>query len=138
MEAVHGMLLSLDIKSGLIRIDSSAIRNAAEFDGKLVLETDDDTISLEDAVLGYNSRGHIFSFHAINSTKSKPDHYVNIAGQGYVSKNWEWTSMVSHVSPSFPSVSSGHKQPLQVHLRYRYLSLQHDQFFRSLHLSPGF
>ncbi|RLB69838.1 MAG: IS1634 family transposase [Deltaproteobacteria bacterium] len=40
-------------KSGLIRIDRGAIRNAAKYDGKWVLETNDDTISLEDAALGY-------------------------------------------------------------------------------------
>jgi transposase len=40
-------------KSGMIRIDRGAIRNAAKYDGKWVLETNDDTISLEDAALGY-------------------------------------------------------------------------------------
>lgn len=40
-------------KSGLIRIDRGAIRNAAKYDGKWVLETNDDTISLEDAARGY-------------------------------------------------------------------------------------
>ena len=40
-------------KSGLIRIDRGAIRNAAKYDGKWVLETNDDTISLKDAALGY-------------------------------------------------------------------------------------
>jgi transposase len=40
-------------KAGLIRIDRGAIRNAAKYDGKWVLETNDDTISLEDAALGY-------------------------------------------------------------------------------------
>jgi transposase len=40
-------------KSGLIRIDRGAIRKAAKYDGKWVLETNDDTISLEDAALGY-------------------------------------------------------------------------------------
>jgi len=40
-------------KSGLIRINRGAIRNAAKYDGKWVLETNDDTISLEDAALGY-------------------------------------------------------------------------------------
>ena len=39
-------------KAGLIRIDRGAIRNAAKYDGKWVLETNDDTISLEDAALG--------------------------------------------------------------------------------------
>lgn len=40
-------------KSGLIRIDRGAIREAAKYDGKWVLETNDDTLSLEDAALGY-------------------------------------------------------------------------------------
>lgn len=40
-------------KSGLIRIDRGAICSAAKYDGKWVLETNDDTISLEDAALGY-------------------------------------------------------------------------------------
>ena len=40
-------------QSGLIRMDRGAIRNAAKYDGKWVLETNDDTISLEDAAMGY-------------------------------------------------------------------------------------
>jgi len=40
-------------KGGLVRIDRGAIRNAAKYDGKWVLETNDDTISLEDAARGY-------------------------------------------------------------------------------------
>jgi hypothetical protein len=40
-------------KSGHIRIDRGAIRQAAKYDGKWVLETNDDTISLEDAARGY-------------------------------------------------------------------------------------
>ena len=40
-------------KAGLIRIDRGAVRDAAKYDGKWVLETNDDTISLEDAALGY-------------------------------------------------------------------------------------
>lgn len=40
-------------KSGLIRIDRGAIRQAAKYDGKWVIETNDDTISLEDAAMGY-------------------------------------------------------------------------------------
>jgi len=42
-------------KSKQIRIDRTAIRNAARYDGKWVIETNDDTISLEDAALGYKS-----------------------------------------------------------------------------------
>ncbi len=40
-------------KSGLLRIDRSAVREAAKYDGKWVIETNDDTISLEDAACGY-------------------------------------------------------------------------------------
>jgi transposase len=40
-------------KTGQLRIDRMAIRNAAKYDGKWVLETNDDTINLEDAALGY-------------------------------------------------------------------------------------
>lgn len=40
-------------KSGLLRMDRGAIRNAAKYDGKWVIETNDDTISLEDAAMGY-------------------------------------------------------------------------------------
>ena len=36
-----------------IRIDRSKIRQAAKYDGKWVIETNDDTISLEDAASGY-------------------------------------------------------------------------------------
>jgi transposase len=40
-------------KNGKIRIDRAAIREAQRYDGKWVLETNDDTISLEDAAFGY-------------------------------------------------------------------------------------
>jgi transposase len=40
-------------KAGKVRIDRTAIREAAKYDGKWVLETNDDTISLEDAARGY-------------------------------------------------------------------------------------
>jgi transposase len=40
-------------KAGKIRIDRGAVRQAAKYDGKWVLETNDDTISLEDAAMGY-------------------------------------------------------------------------------------
>jgi transposase len=39
--------------AGNVRIDRAAIKEAARYDGKWVLETNDDTISLEDAALGY-------------------------------------------------------------------------------------
>ena len=40
-------------KGNLVRIDRAAIQAAAKYDGKWVLETNDDTISLEDAACGY-------------------------------------------------------------------------------------
>lgn len=40
-------------KSGVIGIDRGAVRDAERFDGKWVLQTNDDTISLEDAACGY-------------------------------------------------------------------------------------
>ena len=40
-------------KAGKIRLDRAAVRDAAKYDGKWVLETNDDTISLEDAARGY-------------------------------------------------------------------------------------
>jgi transposase len=40
-------------KSGSIRIDRGAIRKAGTYDGKWVIETNDDTITLEDAAHGY-------------------------------------------------------------------------------------
>lgn len=43
------------LKSGKVRIDRSAIREAEKYDGKWVIETNDDTISLEDAACGYKS-----------------------------------------------------------------------------------
>ena len=42
-------------KSGQIRIDRGAVREAAKYDGKWVIETNDDTISLEDTACGYKS-----------------------------------------------------------------------------------
>ena len=40
-------------KSNRIRIDRSKIRQAAKYDGKWVIETNDDSISVEDAAKGY-------------------------------------------------------------------------------------
>jgi len=40
-------------EKGQIRIDRAAIRQAQRYDGKWVLETNDDTISLQDAASGY-------------------------------------------------------------------------------------
>lgn len=38
---------------GLLRIDRTAVRNAARYDGKWVITTNDDTLSAEDLALGY-------------------------------------------------------------------------------------
>ena len=43
------------LKSGKVRIDRNAVREAEKYDGKWVIETNDDTISLEDAACGYKS-----------------------------------------------------------------------------------
>jgi len=40
-------------KGGLVRIDRNAVREAATYDGKWVIETNDDTITLQDAACGY-------------------------------------------------------------------------------------
>lgn len=40
-------------KAGMLKINRSAVREAARYDGKWVLETNDDTITLEDAACGY-------------------------------------------------------------------------------------
>ena len=40
-------------KAKQVRLDRTAIRQAAKYDGKWVIETNDDTISLEDAACGY-------------------------------------------------------------------------------------
>ncbi len=50
----YGRYLSVT-KGGKVRIDRKKIRAAKRFDGKWVLETNDDTISLEDAACGYKS-----------------------------------------------------------------------------------
>jgi len=42
-------------KGGQLRIDRAAVVDAAKFDGKWVIETNDDSISLEDAACGYKS-----------------------------------------------------------------------------------
>ena len=41
------------LKSGQVRIDRHAVREPEAYDGKWVIETNDDTISLEDAACGY-------------------------------------------------------------------------------------
>ncbi|MBU1564560.1 MAG: IS1634 family transposase [Proteobacteria bacterium] len=42
-------------KGGQLHIDRGAVADAAKYDGKWVIETNDDTISLEDAACGYRS-----------------------------------------------------------------------------------
>ena len=42
-------------KGGQLHIDRGAVADAAKYDGKWVIETNDDTISLEDAACGYKS-----------------------------------------------------------------------------------
>jgi transposase len=44
--------LTID-KRDCVRLDRTAIREIAKYDGKWVLQTNDDTISLEDAAAGY-------------------------------------------------------------------------------------
>lgn len=59
-------------EAGKLRIDRAAIKEAARYDGKWVLETNDDTISLEDAALGY--RGLLVierCFRALKRTQIK-------------------------------------------------------------------
>ena len=40
-------------KAGNLRLDKAKVRNVEKYDGKWVIETNDDTISLEDAARGY-------------------------------------------------------------------------------------
>ncbi len=50
----YGRYLTIS-KTGEIRIDRAKIREAGRYDGKWVLQTNDDSISLEDAANGYKS-----------------------------------------------------------------------------------
>lgn len=50
----YGKYLSVS-KNGAIRIDKAKIREAKKYDGKWVIETNDDTITLADAACGYRS-----------------------------------------------------------------------------------
>ena len=45
----------LKVKSGEVRLDAEAIRQASRLDGKWVLITNDDTLSVEDAAVAYKS-----------------------------------------------------------------------------------
>ncbi len=53
MHAVRSQFRPPSTKAKKVRIDRGSIREAAKYDGKWVLETNDDTISLEDAACGY-------------------------------------------------------------------------------------
>jgi transposase len=59
-------------KANLIKIDRTAINEAAKYDGKWVIETNDDTISLEDAACGYKGLMTIERcFRALKRTQIK-------------------------------------------------------------------
>ena len=59
-------------KANLIRIDRTAIKETAKYDGKWVIETNDDTISLEDAACGYKGLMTIERcFRALKRTQIK-------------------------------------------------------------------
>ena len=59
-------------KAGLIRIDRTAIVEAAGYDGKWVIETNNDTISLEDAACGYKGLMVIeWCFRSLKRTRIK-------------------------------------------------------------------
>jgi transposase len=59
-------------KTGKVRIDRSAIQEAARYDGKWVVETNDDTITLEDAACGYKGLMVIERcFRALKKTRIK-------------------------------------------------------------------
>jgi transposase len=63
--------LSID-KDNRICMDKAAIREAEQYDGKWVLQTNDDTISLEDAACGYKSLMVIERcFHTLKRTRIK-------------------------------------------------------------------
>ena len=59
-------------KTGKVRIDHGAIQEAERYDGKWVVETNDDTISLEDAACGYKGLMVIERcFRALKKTRIK-------------------------------------------------------------------
>jgi len=59
-------------KTGKVRIDHGAIQEAARYDGKWVVETNDDTIALEDAACGYKGLMVIERcFRALKKTRIK-------------------------------------------------------------------
>ena len=59
-------------KSGTVRIDRRKIKESEKYDGKWVIETNDDTITLEDAACGYKSLMVIERcFHSMKRTQLK-------------------------------------------------------------------
>jgi hypothetical protein len=59
-------------KTGKVRIDHGAIQEASRYDGKWVVETNDDTITLEDAACGYKGLMVIERcFRALKRTRIK-------------------------------------------------------------------
>jgi len=59
-------------EQGRIRLDREAIRQASKFDGKWVLQTNDDTITVEDAAAGYKGLLVIErAFRTLKSTRIK-------------------------------------------------------------------
>jgi len=63
--------LTID-KQGRIRLDREAVNQASKFDGKWVLQTNDDTITVEDAAAGYKGLLVIErAFRTLKSTRIK-------------------------------------------------------------------
>jgi transposase len=61
-------------KGGLIRIDNEKARDASRYDGKWVIETNDDTLSFEDAACGYKGLMVIERcFRSLKKTQIKMD-----------------------------------------------------------------
>ena len=59
-------------KANQIRLNRKAIKEAARYDGKWVIEADDDTVSLEDAACGYKGLMVIERcFRSLKSTRIK-------------------------------------------------------------------
>jgi hypothetical protein len=56
------------LKDGTLRIDQQAVREAEKYDGKYLIRTSDDTLSVEDVALGYKQLVDIE--HAFRTLKS--------------------------------------------------------------------
>ena len=66
-------------KANKVRIDRAKIKEAAKYDGKWVLETNDDTISLEDAAYGYKGLMVIERcFRSLKRTQIKLTSHVSL------------------------------------------------------------